>query len=205
MSATTSARPASARARRDVVAGSSSQRRKRMRHAWSKVLCVGATVIGLLFLASILFTLLWRGLGGPALTVFTDIDQAAGLEWRPAQRHRRQPDPDRARHRDRHADRPAGRHLSGRIRAGLGARQRGALRLRRAAVGAVDPDRPVHLRSSSSSPFGGFSGIAGGVALAVIVIPIVVRTTEDMLRLIPVGAARGGGGARRAEMEDRSC
>ena len=34
-------------------------------------------------------------------------------------------------------------------------------------------------------PFGGFSGIAGCLALAVIVIPIVVRTTEDMLRLIP--------------------
>ena len=36
------------------------------------------------------------------------------------------------------------------------------------------------------APLGGFSGIAGSVALAVIVIPIVVRTTEDMLRLIPV-------------------
>jgi len=34
-------------------------------------------------------------------------------------------------------------------------------------------------------PFGGFSGWAGSVALAVIVIPIVVRTTEDMLRLLP--------------------
>jgi len=34
-------------------------------------------------------------------------------------------------------------------------------------------------------PFGGFSGWAGCVALAIIVIPIVVRTTEDMLRLIP--------------------
>lgn len=34
-------------------------------------------------------------------------------------------------------------------------------------------------------PFGGFSGWAGGVALAIIVIPIVVRTTEDMLRLVP--------------------
>jgi len=34
-------------------------------------------------------------------------------------------------------------------------------------------------------PFGGFSGWAGCIALAVIVIPIVVRTTEDMLRLIP--------------------
>jgi phosphate transport system permease protein len=34
-------------------------------------------------------------------------------------------------------------------------------------------------------PFGGFSGWAGVVALAIIVIPVVVRTTEDMLRLIP--------------------
>lgn len=34
-------------------------------------------------------------------------------------------------------------------------------------------------------PFGGFSGWAGCVALAIIVIPIVVRTTEDMLRLVP--------------------
>jgi phosphate transport system permease protein len=36
------------------------------------------------------------------------------------------------------------------------------------------------------APVGGFSGIAGAAALAVIVIPIVVRTTEDMLNLIPV-------------------
>jgi len=35
------------------------------------------------------------------------------------------------------------------------------------------------------APFGGFSGFAGCLALAVIVIPIVVRTTEDMLQLIP--------------------
>jgi phosphate transport system permease protein len=32
---------------------------------------------------------------------------------------------------------------------------------------------------------GHFSGLAGAVALAVIVIPVVVRTTEDMLRLVP--------------------
>lgn len=34
-------------------------------------------------------------------------------------------------------------------------------------------------------PMGHFSGIAGTVALAIIVIPVVVRTTEDMLRLVP--------------------
>ena len=35
------------------------------------------------------------------------------------------------------------------------------------------------------SPMGHFSGLAGAVALAVIVIPVVVRTTEDMLILVP--------------------
>ena len=48
---------------------------------------------------------------------------------------------------------------------------------------------------------GHFSAWAGAVALAIIVIPVVVRTTEDMLRLIPdplreaataVGARKGG-------------
>jgi phosphate transport system permease protein len=34
-------------------------------------------------------------------------------------------------------------------------------------------------------PFGGFSGWAGVAALSIIVIPVVVRTTEDMLTLIP--------------------
>jgi phosphate transport system permease protein len=35
------------------------------------------------------------------------------------------------------------------------------------------------------APMGHFSGLAGAIALAVIVIPVVVRTTEDMLILIP--------------------
>lgn len=36
-------------------------------------------------------------------------------------------------------------------------------------------------------PLGGFSGWAGSLALAILVIPVVVRTTEDMLNLVPVG------------------
>jgi phosphate transport system permease protein len=45
-------------------------------------------------------------------------------------------------------------------------------------------------------PLGGYSGWAGGVALAIIATPVVVRTTEDMLRLVPntlreAGAALG--------------
>lgn len=35
-------------------------------------------------------------------------------------------------------------------------------------------------------PMGHFSAIAGAVALGVIVVPVVLRTTEDMLRLVPV-------------------
>ena len=35
------------------------------------------------------------------------------------------------------------------------------------------------------APMGHFSGLAGGVALGVLVIPVVVRTTEDMLTLVP--------------------
>lgn len=37
------------------------------------------------------------------------------------------------------------------------------------------------------APFGGYSGWAGGIALAIIAVPVIVRTTEDMLRLVPDG------------------
>ncbi|SFV12828.1 phosphate ABC transporter membrane protein 2, PhoT family [Methylobacterium sp. 174MFSha1.1] len=41
-------------------------------------------------------------------------------------------------------------------------------------------------------PMGGYSGWAGGVALAIIATPVIVRTTEDMLRLVP-GTLREAG------------
>jgi phosphate transport system permease protein len=34
-------------------------------------------------------------------------------------------------------------------------------------------------------PLGGYSGFAGGVALAIIMLPVVARTSEDMLMLVP--------------------
>jgi phosphate transport system permease protein len=43
-------------------------------------------------------------------------------------------------------------------------------------------------------PFGSYSGWAGGVALAIIATPVIVRTTEDMLRLVP-NAMREAGAA----------
>jgi phosphate transport system permease protein len=48
-------------------------------------------------------------------------------------------------------------------------------------------------------PMGGYSGWAGGVALAIIAVPVIVRTTEDMLRLVP-GALREAGAALGAPM-----
>src|SRR6185312_487987 len=44
------------------------------------------------------------------------------------------------------------------------------------------------------APMGHFSGISGAVALAIIVIPVVLRTSEDMLLLVP-GALREAGTA----------
>jgi phosphate transport system permease protein len=43
-------------------------------------------------------------------------------------------------------------------------------------------------------PMGGYSGWAGAVALAIIAVPVIVRTTEDMLSLVP-GALREAGAA----------
>lgn len=48
-------------------------------------------------------------------------------------------------------------------------------------------------------PMGGYSGWAGGVALAIIAVPVIVRTTEDMLRLVP-GPLREAGAALGAPM-----
>lgn len=159
--------------------------RRRRTNRIVKTLCVGATVIGLLFLASILFTLLWRGLGGLNLVVFTTSTL------------------------------PPGSHggllnaiIGSLIQTALGAAIGTPIGLmvgtylaeysKGSAIGnAVRFVSDVLLSAPSIliglfvyqlvvAPFGGFSGIAGCIALAVIVIPIVVRTTEDMLRLIPV-------------------
>ena len=42
------------------------------------------------------------------------------------------------------------------------------------------------------APFGTYSGWAGGVALAIIAVPVIVRTTEDMLSLVPAPLREAG-------------
>jgi len=48
-------------------------------------------------------------------------------------------------------------------------------------------------------PMGTYSGWAGAVALAIIATPVIVRTTEDMLRIVP-GSLREAGAALGAPM-----
>ena len=149
-----------------------------------KVACLLATGVGLLLLASILFTLLWRGATGLSLAVFTTstkppgsnggllnaivgslIQTAIGTM----------------------VGTPIGLMVGTYLAEyGRGSWLANAVRF----VSDVLLSAPsiligLFIYQLLVEPFGGFSGIAGCLALAVIVIPIVVRTTEDMLGLIP--------------------
>ena len=173
-----------ARSRNASVALSLGRRRRGVDRA-VKVLCWAATAIGLFFLASILLTLLIRGFGGLHLSVLTEVTKPPGSHGGLL-------------------NAIVGSLVQTALGTALGtpiglmvgtylAEYAGGSRL----GGAVRFVSDVLLSAPSIliglfvyqvavSPFGGFSGWAGCVALAVIVIPIVVRTTEDMLRLIPV-------------------
>ena len=149
-----------------------------------KVLCVAATVIGLLFLASILVTLIWRGIAGLSITVFTTTTLPPGSNGGLL-------------------NAIVGTLIQTALGTVIGApvglmvgtylAEYGRQSLMANAVRFVSdvllsaPSILIGLfvYQLAVQPFGGFSGIAGCLALAVIVIPIVVRTTEDMLQLIP--------------------
>jgi phosphate transport system permease protein len=171
-------------ARDAAVAGRLSRRRKRFDIA-VRALSFAATFVGLALLASILFTLVLRGFNGLSLTVFSTVTRPPGS---------------------------GGGLLNAivgtLIQTAVGTAIGTPIGLmvgtylseyaRTSALGnAVRFVSDVLLSAPSIliglfvytilvEPFGGFSGIAGCAALAVIVIPIVVRTTEDMLRLIPI-------------------
>jgi phosphate transport system permease protein len=148
-----------------------------------KALCLAATVLGLVLLGSILFTLLWRGAAGLSLTVFTHITKAPGsgggllnaivgtLIQTAAGTAIGTP-----------IGLMVGTYLA---EYGHSSPLANAVRF----VSDVLLSAPsiligLFVYEIAVEPFGGFSGIAGCLALAIIVIPIVVRTTEDMLRLI---------------------
>lgn len=152
--------------------------------------CVIATAIGLFFLGAILFTLLQRGLVAMDLTIFT-------TEFAPT----RYGDDSLPKGGLLHAI--TGSLIQVGIATAIGTpigllvgTYLAEYSARTALGNAVRFVSDILLSAPSILiglfiyqivvlPMGGFSGIAGALALAIIVIPVVVRTTEDMLQLIP--------------------
>ena len=157
---------------------------RRRRNAIWKGLAVAATVFGLSWLVLILGSLLWNGVGGLSLDVFTKmtappgvvggllnsiigslIVTAIGLVIAA----------------------PLG-ILAGTYLAEYGHHRRLAVVIR--FVNDILLSAPsivvgLFVYQLCVVPFGHFSALAGGIALAMIATPIMVRTTEDMLNLVP--------------------
>ena len=148
------------------------------------VLSFAATMFGLGWLVLILGELLWEGLGGISLSVFTEMTPPPGA--------------------DGGLLNPIMGSLMLTVLAVLIGTPVGILAgTYMAEYGRYSPLTSVVrfindiLLSAPSivvglfvyeimvAPMGHFSGLAGAVALAVIVVPVVVRTTEDMLLLVP--------------------
>ena len=185
MSATTTPMPS-----RNMADARALGRRRRLVDQLVRLACLAATAIGLFFLASILFTLIIRGVAALDLTVFTRTFEPTTYG-----------DPDAPRGGLYHAimgtlvQTTLGTLIGTPI--GLFVGTYLAEYARGSALGnAVRFVSDVLLSAPSILvglfvyqmvvlPMGGFSGIAGSAALAILVIPVVVRTTEDMLQLIP--------------------
>jgi phosphate transport system permease protein len=159
-------------------------RRRRRSNAIATVLALAATAVGLGWLVLILGALLWEGFSGLSLAVFTEMTPPPGS---------------------------AGGLLNPifgsliltvlavligtpiGILAGTYMAEYGRYDVLTTVVRFINdillsaPSIVVGLfvYEIMVAPMGHFSGLAGGVALAVLVIPVVVRTTEDMLTLVP--------------------
>src|SRR5271170_3924672 len=157
---------------------------RRRTNAVALTLSLCATAFGLGWLVLILFSLLWHGLSGLSLSVFTQMTPppgASGGLLNPI----------------------VGSLILTVLAVGIGTPIGILAGTYMAEYGRYDPLTSIVrfindiLLSAPSivvglfiyevmvAPMGHFSGLAGGVALAVIVIPVVVRTTEDMLTLVP--------------------
>jgi phosphate transport system permease protein len=150
-----------------------------------RTLCVGAALFGVTWLALILFTLFYNGLAGINLAIFTQDT----------------PPPGSTEGGLRNAI--IGSIIMTAVGVGIGAPLGLFAGTYLAEYGKHDKLTSVIrfindiLLSAPSIiiglfiygaivvPMGGFSAFAGCLALAVIVIPVVVRTTEDMLGLVP--------------------
>ena len=190
MSTTAMGGPIHSAPAKDMAVARALGRRRRVKDNLVRWFCIGATVVGLFFLASIMTTLLWRGLAAMDLTIFT-------TEFRPT------------RYGDDNMPKGGLIHaiLGSLVQVAIGTGIGTPIGLlvgtylaeyaRNSPMGnAVRFVSDILLSAPSILiglfiyqlvvlPMGGFSGLAGSLALAIIVIPVVVRTTEDMLQLIP--------------------
>ena len=159
--------------------------RRRRRNALAMALCVGATAFGLTWLVLILATLFWNGLAGFSTDVFTQMTPppnatgggllnaivgsliltALGIA----------------------VGAPVGL-LAGTFMAEYGrySKLTSVIRfINDILLSAPSIIIGLFVYGALVVPMGGFSGLAGAIALAVIALPVVVRTTEDMLLLVP--------------------
>ena len=157
---------------------------RRRRNRIAVGLAVGATIFGLAWLVMILGVLLWEGFSGLSVAVFTEMTPppgSAGGLLNPI----------------------VGSLIMTVIAVAIGTPLGVLAGTYMAEYGRYDKLTTVVrfindiLLSAPSiviglfiyevmvAPMGHFSGWAGAIALAVIVVPVVVRTTEDMLTLVP--------------------
>jgi phosphate transport system permease protein len=159
-------------------------RKRRRRSAIASGLCMAATVVGLTCLALVLGTLLYKGFAGLSPSVFTEMTPPPGA--------------------DGGLLNPIVGSLIMTILGVLIGTPIGIL------AGTYMAEYGRHARITSVvrfindillsapsiviglfvytlvvAPMRKFTGLAGAIALAILVIPVVIRTTEDMLRLVP--------------------
>ncbi len=158
--------------------------RRRRRNGIAVALAIAATLVGLGWLALILGTLLWEGVSGLSLRVFTEMTPPPGSDGGLL-----------------NAimgsltmtligvliGTPIG-ILAGTFMAEYGRYEKltGVVRfINDILLSAPSIVIGLFVYEIMVYPMGHFSGWAGAVALALLVIPVVVRTTEDMLLLVP--------------------
>jgi phosphate transport system permease protein len=150
-----------------------------------RTLCVGAALFGVTWLALILFTLLWNGVTGLSLQVFTQNTPPPGSNEGGL------------------LNAIVGSVIMTVLGVGIGAplglfagtylaeygkhdRLTSVIRfINDILLSAPSIIIGLFIYGAVVVPMRGFSAIAGALALAVIVIPVVLRTTEDMLALVP--------------------
>lgn len=158
---------------------------RRRRDTIIRVLCWASAGLGLTWLALILFSLFWNGLPGLTLALFTEMTPPPGANTGGL------------------ANAIAGSILMTVIGVGIGtplglmagtwlaeygrhSRLATVIRfINDILLSAPSIIIGLFVYGFVVVPLGGFSGLAGALALAVIVIPVVVRTTENMLLLVP--------------------